>query len=621
MRRGICVLPWFVSSAALAGEAAAQSTDSVPPPTRLWAAQTAIGQVTLVWKLAPGATGYVLYRDVGEGESAEGQPKLATLGANVSRYVYVVRGAPKQVQEFHLEAMDASGRVSPKVAFNPVTPVTTAVAASPPPSVTAKESSPGVITVTWTQTPGASAYVLGRSAGTGGLASLCAICPTEPTYVDSGVTKGMRYQYSVAAITPTAVSTRTMSNVLTPGVLATTGGGSNTSGGTTGGTPGGTSNPGTTTTDTTKPRVDPLQGRYRVSITGFTVTSQTYDHLLGIDGKGDEVWLATHVLQLDTTSTSLVVANKVQTSGVFGDVNGFSYRMKAGTAGSTGGLVTGNVFPSPKGLIGTGGFPLVVWDGTLVQGRSAVMIIPTIWEWDDNPELFGNWLTGRHSFLARLLQPDRVAMILLNQSLDPVEMGSPGLYVHTNMYADPRDRPIGLKPAQPAPGAGFFGPLEQVYGPKYGTMSDSVVTTILPSNPFASFARALLEKLFKLLHLFPGSLGTTNANMPLASGQTAPGVLAQLVGTLREQLPGAMARLPSGQGIKQLAGGIQSAIPSSLSSNLYLFEKTVGVTPAAVQAALGAAKTTGAVSIDVPYVDYSSLKGKYTLHLRVERIQ
>ena len=595
----------IVASAALTCVAAAQSTDSVSPPTRLWAAQTAIGQITLVWKLAPGATGYVLYRDAGAGEVEEGQVKLATLGANVSRYVYIVRAAPKQVQQFRLEATDASGRTSPKVAFNPVTLVTTSVPATPPPSVTAKESSPGVITVTWTPSPGATAYVVGRVAGTGGLASLCAICPTEPTYVDSGVTNGTRYQYSVAAITPTAVSTRTMSNVLTPGVVATTGGGGSTSGGTTGGTPGGTSNPGTTTTtDTTKPRpVDPLQGRYRVSITGFTVGSQTYDHLLGMDGKGDEVWLATHVLQLDTTSTSLVVANKVQTSAVFGDVSGFSYRTKAGTAGSTGGLVTGNVFPPAKGLVGTGGFPLVLWEGNLVQGRSAVMIVPTIWEWDNNPELFGNWLTGRHSFLTRLLQPDRVAMILLNASLDPVEMGSPGLYVRTNMYADPRDRPIGLKPAQPMPGVGFFAPLEQVYGSKYGTMSDSVVTTILPSNPFANLAHDLLQKLFKLLDGFASSLGTTNAIMQQASAQTAPTVLANLVGTLRGQLPGAMGRLPSGQGLRQLAGVVQSAIPASLSSNLYLFEKAVGITPAAVQAALGATKTTGVVSRDVPYLD------------------
>jgi len=49
--------------------------------------------------------------------------------------------------------------------------------------------------------------------------------------------------------------------------------------------------------------------------------------------------------------------------------------------------------------------------------------------------------------------------------------------------------------------------------------------------------------------------------------------------------------------------------------------RCLAVTPAALQAALGSAKTTGAVSIDVAYFDYSSLQAKYTLHLKVERIQ
>jgi hypothetical protein len=606
--------------AVLAKESVAQATDSVPPPTRLWAAQTAIGQITLVWKLAPGAAGYVLYRDAGSGGGAEGQAKVVALAGNASHYVYIVRAAPQQVQQFYLEATDANGRASSKVAFNPVTLVTTSVAAVPPASTTAKETSPGVITLTWTSSPGATGYALGRTAGTGGLQSLCRICPTEPTYVDSGVTNGTRYQYSVAAITPTAVSTRTMSNVVTPGVVA------NTGGGTVGGT-GGTGTTGGTTTDTTKTATtaaDPLRGRYRVSLTGFTVQSQTYDHLLQIDGKGDEVFLATHVMQFDTTSTSLVVSNEVLTSKIYGDINGFSYRVKAGTAGFTGGLVTGNEFPPPKSLVGTGGFPMVLWEGELVQGRSAVLIVPTIWEWDDNPELFGNWLTGRHAFLSRLLKADPMAAILLNQNVKPVEIGSPGLFVRTNMFGDPRDRPIGLKPGQPAADAGFFAPIDPQKAATYGTMSSAVVTSILPNNPFATFAQGLLDRLFRITSGFAQSLGTTNAKMPQTSAKTLPGVLGTTVSAVLRQLSSTMsgvAQSQPGTGIQQLATVLRSASPSSLSTDLYLFEQTIGITPASVQAALGASKTSATITIDVPYVDYSSLQGQYVLHLKVERLQ
>jgi hypothetical protein len=622
--------PWFIAPStvavvALAHAAVAQSADSLSPPTRLWAAQTAIGQITLAWKPVSGATGYVLHRDAGNAGGAEGRAKVADLAGNVSHYVYVVRAAPQHVQQFYLEATDANGRVSPKAAFNPVTLVTTPVAAVPPASVTAKETSPGVITVTWTSAPGATAYTLGRIAGTSGLQALCRMCSTDPTYVDSGVTNGTRYQYSVAAMTPTAVSTRTMSNVVTPGVVATTGGTGGT--GTTGGTPGGTSNTGGTTTDTTKTATtaaDPLHGRYRVSLTGFTVQSQTYDHLLQIDGKGDEVFLATHVMQFDTTSTSLVVNNEVLTSKVYGDISGFSYRVKAGTAGLTGGLVSGNEFPPPKSLVGTGGLPMVLWEGELVQGRGAVLIVPTIWEWDDNPELFGNWLTGRHAFLSRLLKADVMASILLNQNVKPVEMGSPGLFVRTNMFGDPRDRPIGLKPGQPAADAGFFAPLDPRKAATYGTMSGSVVTSILANNPFATFAQSLLDKLFGITSGFAQSLGATNAKMPQASAKTLPGILATTVSAVIRQLSSVMsgvAQSQPGAGIQQLATVVRSASPSSLATDLYLFEQAIDITPASVQAALGASKTTGMVTIDVPYVDYSSLQGRYVLHLKLERLQ
>lgn len=224
-----------IGGLALTAPSGRAQTAEVAPPTKLWAAQMALNQVTLVWRLAPGATGYVLYRNAVPGSTAgpDGQVKLAALAGNVSRYVYIVRAASTEVQQFYLQATDANGRTSAKVPFNAVALVNAAVAAVPPASVTAKETSPGVITVTWTPSAGATAYAIGRVVGGSGLGNLCALCPTEPTYVDSGVASGIRYQYSVATITPTAISLRTMSNVVTPGVVATTTGGAGVTGGVT----------------------------------------------------------------------------------------------------------------------------------------------------------------------------------------------------------------------------------------------------------------------------------------------------------------------------------------------------------------------------------------------------
>jgi hypothetical protein len=444
--------------------------------------------------------------------------------------------------------------------------------------------------------------------------------------VDSGVANGIRYQYSVAAFTPSALSTRTMSNVVTAGVVATTGGG--TGGGGTGGggtdTTRGTATGGDTTRTTSTTTTDPLHGRYRVTLTGFTVQAQTYDNPLQLDGKGDEVYFATHVVVVDTAASEYIVGDEVRTTHIYGDVNGFSYRVQAGSAGSTGGLATGNVYPSST-KAAAADFPLVLWEGELVSGRNAVIVVPTVWEWDNNPELFGNWLTGRHAFLSRLLQPEPMAAILLNRDLQPVELGSAGLFVHTNMFGDARDRPVGLSPGAPATvGVGFFPPL--VLDPKSGTpttsyasLSGSIVGAILPSNPFASYSKSLIDNTFQKPAAFGSSLGGTNAKISLASSGTAGSVLQAIASSIRGTVRGVMRTQP-GIALRQFAGVIGSSLRSGLSSDLYLFEKMVVLTPESFAAAMAQSKLTNGVQMDVQYVDYGSLQGKYTLHLKVERL-
>jgi hypothetical protein len=220
--------------AALIGLIAAPAsgqTAGTPPPTRLWAAQTTANQITLVWTGAPGATGYLLYRNAGGGGS-QGQPRVAALSASVRRYVYIVRPGGQGVEQFHLEATGPRG-TSPRVSFNPVTMVAVPVPPVAPASLTATESSPGVVTLTWPAVPGATAYILGRSVGTDGLKRLCDFCSTATTYVDSGVTQGVRHVYTVATLTPSGLSTRATSSPLTPGATTVAGpGGTPGTGGT-----------------------------------------------------------------------------------------------------------------------------------------------------------------------------------------------------------------------------------------------------------------------------------------------------------------------------------------------------------------------------------------------------
>ena|GEM_PF-2508802 len=179
---------WAPQAALLVAVAAPAwgQTAATPPPTRLWAAQTTANQITLVWTGAPGGTGYILYMDAQQG--AQRQTKVATLAATVRRYVYIVRSGGQNTQQFHLEATGAAGP-SARVSFNPVTMVAGPVPPVAPASVTATESSPGVVTVTWPAVPGATGYILGRSVFPAGIQRLCDFCSTATTYVDSGVTR------------------------------------------------------------------------------------------------------------------------------------------------------------------------------------------------------------------------------------------------------------------------------------------------------------------------------------------------------------------------------------------------------------------------------------------------
>ena len=601
-------------------------TPEVAPPSNLWAAQTSAKEITLVWRPAPGAAGYVVYRDGGHaspGGRGASSDKIATLAANVSRYVFIVRGAVQEPIQLSLESMDASRRASPRVAFNTVTLVSGAVPAVAPGSVTATESAPGVISVRWTASPGATAYVLGRAVGGSGLKSLCAICSTETTFVDSGVTTGVRHVYSVAAITPSSVSGRTMSNDVTPGTVASGGGG----GGGTGGIPNDSTH---ATTDTTAPApappTDPMRGRYRVSLTGFTVRAQSYDHPLQIDGKGDEIYLATQVMAFDTASAGLVIDNRVLTSRVYGDVNRFSYRVRAGNAGPTGGLRTGDSYPASTSGKGASAEPTVLWQGELVQGRSAVVVVPTVWEWDDNMELFGNWITGRHALLYNLLQRDPMVAILSNGDPQPMELGSAGLVMHTNMFGDARDRPIGMRAGMPSNRAGFFEPLPAnakgaaSANAAYRDKKSAVVATILPANPFKDDAVNGLQRMLGSVNDFAMSLGASNAQIPLPSILNAIAVLGPIGNGLRPVLGEAM-RSQVGTGIRQIATVLAFARPSSFSTNLYFFEKMLVLTPKSVEAAFTNSKgAAGAALIDVEYVDPTQLQGRYVLHLKLEKL-
>ncbi len=152
-------------------------------------------------------------------------------------------------------------------------------------------------------------------------------------------------------------------------------------------------------------------GRFRVTLTGFTVNHQTDDNILETDGKGDEVFILAEVAQYDRYTQDF--PNTVSTGGIrlgytdslhgggnvtlrrslvsvlMGDINNQNNptRIQAGYASALGGLRTGDRFPTnePWMLVSEPTAdrpPMLLWEGELHRGRDLVIIVPTIWEWD-----------------------------------------------------------------------------------------------------------------------------------------------------------------------------------------------------------------------------------------------
>ena len=173
-------------------------------------------------------------------------------------------------------------------------------------------------------------------------------------------------------------------------------------------------------------------GRFRVTLTGFTVNQQSSDNILESDGKGDEVFFIIDSARYDGYTdrggrTSIFAPLSVDTtlrpngnlterkslqSVVLGDVNFQNNppRIRAGSASQVGGLRTGDRYPTNEpwnvsGALRTDRLPMLLWEGELTAERDLVVLIPTIWEWDGgNTEMRASYTDSANSYLTTSYQ-------------------------------------------------------------------------------------------------------------------------------------------------------------------------------------------------------------------------
>ena len=216
-RRGVrrAILHSVLAAAGiLAGSDTARAQQ--PPAGRLWAAQTGIDQVTLVWDSVPGTAEYRIHLGDPNAPGTLTRPPARRFRGTSRRTI--LTGVQQAANGITLVAVDAGGRVLKQAAFNRVTPATYFPPATPPTSVTAQATSGSEVVVTWDSVPGATAYVIGRSVHKSGFSMLCSLCPNEGRYVDRNVMAGLPHTYNVAAMFPSGdVSSRVAASPVTPG--------------------------------------------------------------------------------------------------------------------------------------------------------------------------------------------------------------------------------------------------------------------------------------------------------------------------------------------------------------------------------------------------------------------
>ena len=206
-----------------------------------------------------------------------------------------------------------------------------------------------------------------------------------------------------------------------------------------------------------------LRGRYRVTLTGFYVHNETTDNAAQWDGKRDEVFISTDVKFLDLNGNQVIQGFSPSVpSYVFGDTykQNPNQRKQAGSASDRGGIRTGDRYPlddpySGVPIQGPQWIPLKLWEGDLVQGQNAVVVTPTIWEFDgsQNAAVFNGWVQWAQGTTQKLRNSKEfgemvgaegaTALALTGLSLDLA------LSFSNQVLGQDGDRPIGVNRSGP----------------------------------------------------------------------------------------------------------------------------------------------------------------------------
>ena len=276
----------------------------------------------------------------------------------------------------------------------------------------------------------------------------------------------------------------------------------------------------------------PVSGRYRVVANGFSVIHESYDDMLSRDGKYDEVYGGFTMLHYDR-KTGDVLDRDLRRTKVLGDINNFPDRLRAGSASGSGGLRAGDSYPDAgharyRGQNGaepnSQTFPFKVWEGTLTDGADAAVILPTMWEQDNDGSTYDAWHQSEVSSASQIWFDPAVQQALKQTALGVI---APPGSITPNMTPTFGEHAVGA--------IGFFAAIGQPWVASLimGSRDRPIgMTGVVPSLPRRAIVltREIIESSLNGSRILPdpATLGPGNAWM-LAYFDVPVGVIPVLL--------------------------------------------------------------------------------------------
>jgi hypothetical protein len=184
-----------------------------------------------------------------------------------------------------------------------------------------------------------------------------------------------------------------------------------------------------------------------VVATRFTVAAVTIDNLLDLDGKGDEIYGGFSMFHVNRINGQILDQDLRRTK-VHGQVIQGTDRVAAGTATPNGGLDAGNSYPIALSNAPGGDqtFPFLVWDGTLTNNQDALVLLPSLWESDNDDENFDEWFLSEKAALPVFWWDADMRTALTTPGLNVVTTDTlaTGFGFNGLLPLTSKDRPLGL---------------------------------------------------------------------------------------------------------------------------------------------------------------------------------